>query len=56
MGIWLILYGLDKTAEDEYLEWFHDVHIPEKLASRVTIGLRTTGCSIVMRETQCLNT
>jgi hypothetical protein len=32
MGIWLILYGLDKTAEDEYLEWFHDVHIPEKLA------------------------
>jgi len=32
LGIWLIKYGLQKQAEKEYLDWFHDTHIPEKLA------------------------
>ena len=32
MGIWLIKYGLQKQAETEYLDWFHDIHIAEKLA------------------------
>jgi len=32
LGIWLIKYGLLKQAEEEYLDWFHDTHIAEKLA------------------------
>jgi hypothetical protein len=31
-AIWLIMYDLQRAREDEYLEWFHEVHIPEKLA------------------------
>ena len=33
-GIWAIWYELseDAAARSEYLEWFHHVHIPEKLA------------------------
>lgn len=31
-AIWLILYDLQRDREAEYLEWFHEVHIPEKLA------------------------
>jgi hypothetical protein len=31
-GIWAILYALDPACTDEYLRWFHEVHIPEKLA------------------------
>ena len=32
MGIWLIKYELRKQAETEYLDWFHNIHIAEKLA------------------------
>ncbi len=31
-GLWLIFYDLLPEGEAEYLTWFHDVHIPEKLA------------------------
>ena len=31
-AIWLIVYDLQRDREAEYLEWFHEVHIPEKLA------------------------
>lgn len=32
MGIWLIIYRVEDRVRDKYLSWFHDVHIPEKLA------------------------
>ena len=31
-AIWLISYQLMREREDQYLEWFHEVHMPEKLA------------------------
>ena len=31
-AIWIIMHGLQPAREAEYLEWFHDVHIPDKLA------------------------
>ena len=31
-GIWAIAYGIPAGHRSEYLEWFHSVHIPEKLA------------------------
>lgn len=31
-AIWLIKYDLQGAREAEYLDWFHAVHIPEKLA------------------------
>lgn len=31
-GIWAIAYGLLEAQRTEYLAWFHDVHIPEKLS------------------------
>jgi len=31
-AIWLIIYDIQQARAAEYLEWFHDVHIPEKLA------------------------
>ena len=31
-GIWAIAYGIPAEYRSEYLEWFHGVHIPEKLA------------------------
>jgi hypothetical protein len=31
-AIWMIIYDLDRTHSDRYLQWFNDVHIPEKLA------------------------
>ena len=31
-AIWMIIYDLDQTHTDRYLQWFNDVHIPEKLA------------------------
>ncbi len=31
-AIWMIIYDLDRTHSDRYLQWFDDVHIPEKLA------------------------
>ena len=31
-AIWLIMHDLPQARADEYLEWFHEVHIPEKLA------------------------
>lgn len=31
-AIWVIAYALDDENRDDYLRWFHDVHIPEKLA------------------------
>jgi hypothetical protein len=31
-AIWAISYGIDPGRFEEYLEWFHGTHIPEKLA------------------------
>ena len=31
-GIWAIGYDLPEQTKPEYLEWFHHVHIPEKLS------------------------
>lgn len=31
-AIWLIMYDLRRDRETEYLDWFHGIHIPEKLA------------------------
>lgn len=31
-AIWTIIYDLAEEGRDTYLAWFHDVHIPEKLA------------------------
>jgi hypothetical protein len=31
-GIWALWYELPEAAKSEYFEWFHNVHIPEKLA------------------------
>lgn len=31
-AVWTICYSLDGQRNAEYLDWFHKVHIPEKLA------------------------
>lgn len=31
-AVWIIMYELQRARAAEYLGWFHDVHIPEKLA------------------------
>ena len=31
-AIWILQYDLTSGSEDEYLNWFHNIHIPEKLA------------------------
>ena len=31
-AIWILRYHLTNGAEQQYLNWFHTVHIPEKLA------------------------
>lgn len=31
-GIWLLFYDIAATDRDRYVGWFHDRHIPEKLA------------------------
>ena len=31
-AVWMIIYDLERTQADEYLRWFDEVHIPEKLA------------------------
>ena len=31
-AIWMIIYDLDRAHSDQYLQWFNEVHIPEKLA------------------------
>jgi len=31
-AIWMIIYDLDQAHSDRYLQWFNEVHIPEKLA------------------------
>lgn len=31
-AVWMIIYDLDRTHADHYLQWFDEVHIPEKLA------------------------
>jgi hypothetical protein len=31
-GIWAIWYGITDEHKGEYLDWFHHVHIPEKLS------------------------
>lgn len=30
-AVWMIIYDLERTQADEYLRWFDEVHIPEKL-------------------------
>jgi len=29
-AIWMITYELRRKREAAYLEWFHEVHVPEK--------------------------
>ena len=31
-GIWAIWYDVADDHRDEYLDWFHEVHVPEKLS------------------------
>ena len=31
-ALWMIIYDLDPANADSYLQWFDEVHIPEKLA------------------------
>ena len=31
-AIWILQYDLTSGSEHEYLNWFHNIHIPEKLA------------------------
>ena len=31
-AIWILQYDLKSGSEHEYLNWFHNIHIPEKLA------------------------
>lgn len=31
-AVWAIFYDLPEEGREEYLTWFHEVHIPEKLA------------------------
>ena len=31
-AVWAIIYDLPEEGRDEYMEWYHGVHIPEKLA------------------------
>ena len=31
-AVWAIIYDLPEEGRDEYMEWYHEVHIPEKLA------------------------
>jgi hypothetical protein len=31
-GVWAIWYDLPESGKSEYLDWFHQVHIPEKLS------------------------
>ena len=31
-AIWAILYDLKESSHDDYMRWFHGLHIPEKLA------------------------
>ena len=31
-AVWIIMYELQRARAAEYLGWFHEVHIPEKLA------------------------
>ena len=31
-AIWILQYDLTSGLEYEYLNWFHNIHIPEKLA------------------------
>ena len=41
-AVWAIIYDLPEEGRDEYMEWFHGVHIPEKLARPgYTSGRRT---------------
>ena len=32
MGIWLIIYQVAADKQAEYLDWFHQIHVAEKLA------------------------
>ena len=31
-AIWILQYDITRGSEYEYLNWFHNIHIPEKLA------------------------
>ena len=31
-AIWILQYDLKSGSEHQYLDWFHNIHIPEKLA------------------------
>ena len=32
-AVWAIIYDLPEEGRDEYMDWYHEVHIPEKLCS-----------------------
>lgn len=31
-GVWLLVYDIAAADRDRYVDWFHDIHIPDKLA------------------------
>ena len=31
-AVWAVIYDLPEEGRDEYMAWYHGVHIPEKLA------------------------
>lgn len=31
-AVWMLRYHIEESARETYVSWFHDVHIPEKLA------------------------
>ena len=37
-AIWILQYDLTSGSEYEYLNWFHTIHIPEKLGGPVIYG------------------
>ncbi len=40
-SVWLLNYDIAAADRDHYLSWFHDEHIPEKLALFILISWPT---------------
>ena len=37
-GIWLLFYDIAAADRDQFVDWFHRYHVPEKLARRAIVG------------------
>jgi len=49
-AIWMIIYDLKNVRKDEYLQWFHNVHIPKNWPARVILGPLTIRFCAMMRK------